>query len=895
MNQKQAVAKPPASREVASQKRPHTETITIEDGDDDDLVELTKPKRAKTEPKGVKSAFFEKKETKSSPTKKVVNKPVEKKSRRRIVVDSDEDSGDDFVPDAADEEEQDVFQVIDVDDNDNDNDELDALPPPSDSKKAKRATRSSASPVKAPPKEETLPSSPVKKKPTKKSTPIKSAKVNAGVTAWDVLAKIPDAELPEEISTGEGFNFRDFKARQSTLPQGSGDIEIPEGAPNCLTGLTIVFTGVMENLSREDAENLAKKYGAKVTKSISSKTSVVVLGEEAGPSKVKKIKQFKIKAINEAGFLKLIAGMPEEGGDGEAAEKARIKRMEEEQKALEESIQMQKEADADAKKREADIKKAKETGNISNSGKLKTDDEKLWTVKYAPTNLDQICGNKSSVAKLKTWLEEWPRKFSGKPGKGETDFRAVLIHGPPGIGKTTAAHLVAKSLGYDVLEKNASDVRSKGLLNSTVGEILDNTSVVGFFNSSKAKNANKMCIIMDEVDGMSGGDRGGVGQLASFCRKTQAPLILICNDKSLPKMRPFDRVTLDVPFRRPQAREMKSRLMTIALREHIKLDPNIIDQLVSATSNDIRQIINLLSTVSKTQKSIDSSNTKGITQEWQKNIALKPFDIIPRLLGGQAWIENSPVPLFKKMEMYFDDFQFVPLMMQENYLNTRPNKGATKLAHLELAANAADSLSEGDLVDSKIHSAEQLWSLMPLHSIMSTVRPASFVAGQVSGRINFAAWFGQNSKTGKYKRLLNEIQYSARLRTSTDAVSLRLEYIPVLYKRLLDPILTNADNISEVINILDHYFLSKSDWDYLMEFLIGNDDTTARLKKIPTQTKSKFTRQYNASVHPTAIHKPGVTVAVKQGKKKSTMKLDEKEEAEEPLDDEVGEEDIIDE
>ncbi|GMG36902.1 unnamed protein product [[Candida] boidinii] len=137
---------------------------------------------------------------------------------------------------------------------------------------------------------------------------------------------------------------------------------------------------------------------------------------------------------------------------------------------------------------------------------------------------------------------------------------------------------------------------------------------------------------MDEVDGMSSGDHGGVGQLAQFCRTTDTPLILICNDKSLPKMRPFDKATLDLTWRRPTANEMKSRLMTIAHRESLKLDPNVIDQLVQVTSNDIRQIINILSTVSRTQTKLDYSQVGDIKDTWQKQVSLKPFEIIGRLL-----------------------------------------------------------------------------------------------------------------------------------------------------------------------------------------------------------------------------------------------------------------------
>ncbi|ODV75582.1 replication factor C subunit 1 [Cyberlindnera jadinii NRRL Y-1542] len=851
--------------------------------------------------KGSKGSKRSAETVKQAPPKK----PKLTKSKDQDFVVLDDDFDDD---DAAFDDDDDVEFL----------EELSSLP---NEKATKRGTRSStaktkaASPVKTskPPVEspqkrktvthtEEVPEETPKKlrtsdaRTTPKKTPSKSASQSTGITAMDVLAKIPDAELPEDIPTDKGtFNYQQFKARQADVAHAPTNLELPVGAPNCLTGLTMVFTGVMPNLGREDAEALAKQYGAKVTKSISGKTSVVVIGEEAGPSKVRKIKQHKIKAIDEDGFIQLIKGMPEEGGDGDAAEKARIKREEEERKAMEESAKLEAQAKLEAKQREKAIKEAKASGKHLKPSELKSDDEKLWTVKYAPTRLDQLCGNKSTIEKLKQWLIDWPKKFGNKkPTKGETDFRAVLIHGPPGIGKTTAAHLVAESLGYDVIEQNASDVRSQKLLNSKIGGILDNTSVVGYFHHetpNDTENKNKFCIIMDEVDGMSGGDRGGVGQLAAFARKTQAPMILICNDKSLPKMRPFDRVTLDLPFRRPSAREMKSRLMTIALREHIKLDPNIIDKLVAATSNDIRQIINLLSTVSTTQKSIDSSNTKDISNAWQKNIALKPFDIIPRLLNRQSWMENGPSPLYKKMEWYFDDHAFVPLMMQENYLNTRPANAPSKVKHLELIAEAADTISLGDLVDKRIHSSEQMWSLMPLHAVMSTLRPACLISGQAGGRINFSAWLGQNSKTGKYQRLLTELQYDTRLRTGTDRVEFRLEYIPVLVKKLLKPLVASAENIPEIIETLDYYYLSKADWDVLMEYTIGPETTAPLLKKIPTATKSKFTRKYNSEIHPVAIFRPGMTETTKG--KKAAGSATPKEEEDTPLEEE--EPDIVEE
>ncbi|KAK6500778.1 hypothetical protein TWF506_003541 [Arthrobotrys conoides] len=717
-----------------------------------------------------------------------------------------------------------------------------------------------------------------KKKATaaaKRKTPVKRKEVEEieeSESIKEILSSVPTVRppTPPPRDDTKKFNYHAYK-QKAPAPPPSGAKDIPTGAENCLAGLTFVFTGNQQSISRDDAIELVKRYGGKVTGGPSRKTSYVVVGSEAGPKKLETIRELKLKTIDEDGLFALISKLPAHGGDSTAAQAAAKKAKEEEKKIQEIAKEM------------------KTNTSVAPGKEAKDPNSQLWTVKYSPSTMKEICGNKGQVDKLQKWLQNWPRnlkknfKMPGPDGSGL--YRAVMIHGPPGVGKTTAAHLVAKLEGYDVLESNASDTRSKKLLDTSLKGVLDNRSLMGYFNAGDKKvdaAKQKIVLIMDEVDGMSGGDRGGVGQMAAICRKTQIPVICICNDRRLPKMKPFDHVTYDLQFRRPTATEIRTRMMTICYREGLKLSPQAIDSLTEGSHSDIRQIINMLSTFGVSGKEMSFDESKNMASAWQKHVVLKPWDIAQQLLQGHMFAPTSKKTLNDKIELYFNDHEFSYLMIQDNYLKPNPQRASNyqgperRLKLLELADKAAESISDGDLVDAMIHGPQQHWSMMPVHAVFSTVAPSSFMSGSYGGgHMQFSAWFGQNSKQQKLNRYVKEIQSHMRLRCSADRHEVRQFYVPMFWQMLCRQLEREGkDAVDGMIELMDDYFLTKEDYDAIIELGVGplNEDTL----KVPSAAKSAFTRAYNAASHPMPFMKASNVIAPKgKAAKKEQPDLEE--------------------
>lgn len=737
-----------------------------------------------------------------------------------------------------------------------DDDALELVAPKTTRSNKKRKTPASGSE-----EEEDEPASKKKPAPKKPRAPrAKKEEEPEDASIQAIFDDIPTVRPPTPPAKDPNAKFDWRKAQAgggNSGPPPNPVSELPEGEEECLAGLTFVFTGQLKTIAREDGQALVKRYGGKVTGQPSSKTSYVVLGDDAGPSKLAKIQSHGLKTIDEHGLFELVRRLPAGGGGGKGAEKVREKRQKEEEKIKQQAADMEREEKARKTEAEKARKLAAARGAVGAAAVTAAPAAQLWTVKYAPTQPSHICGNKAAVEKIQNWLRNWSKSrkydFQKRGADGMGGYRAILVSGPPGIGKTTAAHLAAKLEGYDVLEQNASDTRSKKMVEAGLSEVMNNTSLVGYFAGDGKKvdaGKKKMVLIMDEVDGMSAGDRGGVAALAKFCRKTDVPLILICNERRLPKMKPFDNpgVVADIKFQRPTVEQIRSRMMTVCHREGLKLTPQVLDALIEGSNRDIRQIINMMSTVKLDQSSMSYDQSKDMSKAWEKSIVLKPWDICQKMLGSGLFLPASKATLNDKIELYFNDHEFSYLMIQENYLRCKPaatssnqyNKREQNLKALELMDKAAESISDGDLVDRMIHGPQQHWSLMPTHAVFSTVRPASFVSGSMMGS-NFTTWLGMNSKYNKLSKYVREIHAHMRMRSSGDAHEIRQQYLPVLWTQLIKRLeIEGKESVPDIIELMDSYFLTRDDFDCIKELGVGpqNEDSVT----IDSQAKATFTR-----------------------------------------------------
>ncbi|XP_055546783.1 replication factor C subunit 1 [Wyeomyia smithii] len=732
-------------------------------------------------------------------------------------------------------------------------------------------------------------------------------------TEESVTPKGPKRSLNESVLTDEerherkrasAMLYQKFKNRQG--PSAPGSKEIPKGTPNCLTGLQFVVTGVLESMERDECAQVIKDFGGKVATAVTKKVTHMVIGEEAGPSKLSKSEELGIPQLSEDALFDLIrekSGLPVKASSkslSPSEEKVKVK----EEKSPSKEKKRKKTEEAELKKKSPEKKHSELSGSLSKLPKIpeleKSSPEKVkktespikiksssesqapfkreestyqkdiqstdnmaWVDKYKPTSVKQIIGQSgaaSNVQKLMNWLSKWysnrdPKKKIPRPSPWAKNddgsfFKAALLSGPPGVGKTTTATLVCKELGFDAVEFNASDTRSKKLLKEEVSELLSTKSLFGYFTGGGKgdKVTHKHVLVMDEVDGMAGNeDRGGIQELIALIKDSHVPIICMCNDRNHQKMRSLVNYCYDLKFNKPRVEQIKGAMMSVCFKEGLKLAPGALEEIIAGTGGDVRQTLNHLALYSAGKASgisLSVDKAKQGAESARKDVKMGPWDVIRKVFSAE---EHKSMSIHDKSDLFFHDYSLAPLFVQENYLKVTPK--VPKSQHMDQIALTADSLSRGDMVDRRIRS-NMAWSLLPLQAMYSSVLPGEYMEGFFSGQINFPGWLGKNSKATKRKRLAQEIHDHTRISSSGSRLSVRLDYAPFLLQAIVRPLKEKgSDGVDESLAVLKEYHLLREDLESLVEL------TTWPKQKNPMdgvdgKVKAALTRAYNKEVAP---------------------------------------------
>ena len=160
-----------------------------------------------------------------------------------------------------------------------------------------------------------------------------------------------------------------------------------------------------------------------------------------------------------------------------------------------------------------------------------------------------------SYAHLHPSVEDLLRRWLKTP-----DTAAFLLVGPPGVGKTTLAREILKENGYRIVELNASHTRSGQAFKKQIIPLLTQKSVLEAM--SPTSNKHKLAVLLDEIDGLSLGEKGGLSELLDYMRgwkagQTTHPLLLICNEIKGRAYQHIVRLSTYVPMEFPSSSVQK--------------------------------------------------------------------------------------------------------------------------------------------------------------------------------------------------------------------------------------------------------------------------------------------------------------------------------------------------
>jgi DNA polymerase III delta prime subunit len=345
-------------------------------------------------------------------------------------------------------------------------------------------------------------------------------------------------------------------------------------------------------------------------------------------------------------------------------------------------------------------------------------DAEIWFEKYRPKSIDDLVISNTKKDLIRQWFIDFQA--------GTTSQFAILLIGPPGLGKTTLAHIILHEFKYHVKEFNASDIRSKALIEENLSGLVKTPSN---FLASRRRNFKGGSIpingvIMDEVDGMFKGDRGGVDALLSFITPTEkygpdkphnrkVPIICICNIGNVKKetINSLRKDCFTIEFTVADSISLSKAADRVIQSEKMRITDEAKKTIVEYSQGDFRRLLNILEFIDLYKGKIlidDQILDRCFSLICRKDQDLYITDAIRELINAR----QDPVRI---QAIYNGDKSKTPMVIHQNYLRSISVMKTTAMNKINLALVVVNSLITSDVIE-KIMYNTQNWSLQPIQS-----------------------------------------------------------------------------------------------------------------------------------------------------------------------------------
>ena len=392
-----------------------------------------------------------------------------------------------------------------------------------------------------------------------------------------------------------------------------------------------------------------------------------------------------------------------------------------------------------------------------------------WVEKYRPRTLRDVMGNNKVISEILQWAEGWE--------KGEPRYKALILVGKPGCGKTTVARALAHDMGWGVIELNASDVRNE----KKIKEIALRGAVYETFTDEgdyiRVSGGGRKLIIFDEADnlyeGVKDGDRGGKKAIVETIRRTRQPIILIGNDyysivsgvwgkalKSLAKV---------IKFRALTRSQIVKILKRICHAEKLACESEALYALASKSGGDLRAPINDLQAIVQGKRGIKTEDVETLgwrdirNQIYTTTLIILHSTSFKDAKGSLINLDETP--------------DFVLLWIEENM--------PLEYKKPQDLVRAYDYLSRADMYLGRVIKRQQysLWSYaMDMIAAVSVAKEEKY--SKHPPRYNFPSWLLSMNRTQKIRNVRDSlgIKLGRVYHTSRgDVLENILPYFRVLY------------------------------------------------------------------------------------------------------------------